>query len=68
MLPLLDPKTALLIKQYRYVTQQVTWEVAVGRRRLGESIEQAAQRQRAEEIGYQAGKPTSSARIIPASV
>jgi ADP-ribose diphosphatase len=58
VLPFLDPKTILLIKQYRYVAQRVTWEMPTGGMHPGESIEEAAQRELAEEIGYQAGKLT----------
>jgi ADP-ribose pyrophosphatase len=58
VLPFLDPKTILLIKQYRYVAQRVTWEMPTGGMHPGESVEEAAQRELAEEIGYRAGKLT----------
>lgn len=59
VLPFLDPTTVLLIKQYRYVVKRVTWEMPSGGMHPGESLEQAAQRELAEEIGYQAR------RLIP---
>jgi ADP-ribose pyrophosphatase len=56
VLPFIDPKTVLLIKQYRYVAKRVTWEMPTGGVHTGESIEEAAQRELGEEIGYRAGR------------
>jgi ADP-ribose pyrophosphatase len=61
ILPFVDPDTVLLIRQYRYVARRVTWEMPTGGIHDGESIEEAAQRELAEEIGYRAG------RLIPIS-
>jgi ADP-ribose pyrophosphatase len=58
ILPFLDPNTVLMIKQYRYVAKRVTWEMPTGGMHAGESRQEAAQRELAEEIGYQAGKLT----------
>lgn len=58
VLPFLDPNTVLMIKQYRYVAKRVTWEMPTGGMHRGESREDAAQRELAEEIGYRAGKLT----------
>jgi ADP-ribose pyrophosphatase len=58
VLPFLDPNTVLMIKQYRYVAKRVTWEMPTGGMHPGESRQQAAQRELAEEIGYRAGKLT----------
>jgi ADP-ribose pyrophosphatase len=58
VLPFLDPNTVLMIKQYRYVTKQVTWEMPTGGMHPGESRQEAAQRELSEEIGYRAGKLT----------
>ncbi len=58
VLPFLDPSTVLMIKQYRYVAQRVTWEMPTGGMHPGESRQEAAQRELAEEIGYRAGKLT----------
>jgi ADP-ribose pyrophosphatase len=58
VLPFLDPNTVLMIKQYRYVAKRVTWEMPTGGMYPGESQDEAAQRELAEEIGYQAGKLT----------
>lgn len=58
ILPFLDSHTVLLVKQYRDVAKRVTWEMPTGGLHEGESIEAAAQRELAEEIGYQAGRLT----------
>ena len=58
VLPFIDPETVLLIKQYRYVAKRVTWEMPTGGVHPGESIEEAAQRELGEEIGYWAGRLT----------
>ncbi len=55
VLPFVDSDTVLLIQQYRYVARQVTWEMPTGGVHSGESTEEAAQRELAEEIGYRAG-------------
>jgi ADP-ribose pyrophosphatase len=54
VLPFVDPQTVLLIKQYRYVARRVTWEMPTGGVHTDETIEAAAQRELAEEVGYQA--------------
>ena len=56
VLPFLDPDTVLLVRQYRYVARRVTWEMPTGGVHPAESIEEAAQRELAEEIGYRAGR------------
>ena len=61
ILPFVDPDTVLLIRQYRYVARRVTWEMPTGGVHAGESREQAAQRELAEEAGYRAG------RLVPVS-
>ena len=58
VLPFIDPKTVLLIKQYRYVAKCVTWEMPTGGVHPGESTEEAAQRELGEEVGYRAGRLT----------
>ena len=56
VLPFLDPDTVCLIRQYRYVSRRVTWEMPTGGVHPGESLEEAAQRELSEEIGYRAGR------------
>jgi rSAM/selenodomain-associated transferase 1 len=54
LLPFLDADTVLLVRQYRYVAGRSTWEMPTGGVHAGESLEGAAQRELAEETGYQA--------------
>ena len=61
ILPFVDPDTVLLIRQYRYVARRVTWEMPTGGVHAGESLDQAVQRELAEEAGYRAG------RLVPVS-
>lgn len=56
VLPFVDPDTVLLIQQYRYVARRLTWEMPTGGVHPDESIEAAAQRELAEEIGHCAGR------------
>lgn len=58
VLPFLDPETVVLIRQYRYVARGVFWEMPTGSVHPGESLEAAAQRELAEEVGYQATRLT----------
>jgi ADP-ribose pyrophosphatase len=58
VLPFLDPDTVVLIRQYRYVAQGVYWEMPTGGVHAAESVEAAAQRELAEEVGYTAGRLT----------
>ena len=56
ILPFLDPDTVLLVRQYRYIARRPTWEMPTGGVHAGESIEDAAQRELSEEVGYRAGR------------
>jgi rSAM/selenodomain-associated transferase 1 len=58
ILPFLDLDTVLLVRQYRYVARRMTWEMPTGGVHAGESVEDAAQRELAEESGYRAGRLT----------
>ena len=59
MLPFVDADHVLLVQQFRYVTGQTTWEMPTGGVHPGESIEDAAQRELAEEVGRSAGRLTA---------
>jgi ADP-ribose pyrophosphatase len=59
VLPFLDPETVVLIRQYRYVARGVYWEMPTGGVHAGETVETAAQRELAEEIGY------TAVRLVP---
>ena len=56
VLPFLDPDTVLLVGQYRYVAKGFFWEMPTGGQDAGETRLQAAQRELAEEAGYEAGR------------
>src|SRR5438034_9471119 len=58
VLPFLDRDTVLLVRQYRYVAGRTTWEMPTGGAHAGASVEEAAQRELAEEIGYRARRLT----------
>lgn len=49
VLPFVDDQTVLLVRQYRYVAGRVTWEMPTGGVHAGETAEQAARRELAEE-------------------
>ena len=54
VLPFVDPEHVILVRQYRYVTERYTWEMPTGGVHDGETPEQAAQRELAEEAGHRA--------------
>ncbi len=56
ILPFLDRDTVLLVGQYRYVAGAFFWEMPTGGQHEGETPTQAAQRELAEEAGYEAGR------------
>lgn len=59
VLPFLAPDTVVLVRQYRYVARGVYWEMPTGGVHAGESVDDAAQRELREEIGY------TAARLVP---
>ena len=56
VLPFVDADTVLLVGQYRYVARGFYWEIPTGAQHAGESLEEAAQRELAEEAGREAGR------------
>lgn len=58
ILPFLDADTVLLVGQYRYVARAFYWEMPTGGNHPGETSEEAAQRELAEEAGYRAERLT----------
>ena len=58
VLPFLDPDTVVLVGQYRYVAGGFYWEMPTGGAATGETLEDAVQRELAEEAGYRARRIT----------
>ena len=57
VLPFVDEDHVMLVRQYRYVQGEAhRWEMPTGGLKEGETLEQAAQRELAEEAGYYAGR------------
>jgi ADP-ribose pyrophosphatase len=56
VLPFLDDDHVALIRQFRYVAGRPTWEMPTGAPNAGETIEETARRELAEEAGLQAGR------------
>ena len=56
MLPFIDDHHVVLVRQWRYIIDQATWEMPTGGCLPGEAAEVAAQRELREEIGYEAGR------------
>jgi ADP-ribose pyrophosphatase len=57
VVPFVDSGHVLLVRQYRYVQgENHRWEIPTGGVHEGEALEQAAQRELAEEAGYHAGR------------
>ena len=55
ILPLLDARRVVLIRQQRVAVSQVLWELPAGTREVGEAPESTARRELREETGYRAG-------------
>jgi ADP-ribose pyrophosphatase len=56
ILPFVDADHVVMVRQYRYVQQEnQRWEIPTGGVHPGEALEDAAQRELMEEIGYRAG-------------
>ena len=57
VVPFVDDDHVLLVRQYRYVQKEDhRWEIPTGGVHGGETLEQAAQRELAEEAGYHADR------------
>jgi ADP-ribose pyrophosphatase len=62
VVPFVDDDHVLLVRQYRYVqAENHRWEIPTGGVHQGETLEEAAQRELAEEAGFHAG------RLVPIS-
>lgn len=55
VLPFISPTEVIMVRQYRYVQHEDSrWEMPTGGVHAGEALEDAAQRELAEEIGFRA--------------
>ena len=59
VLPVLGDGRVVLVRQFRYVTQQSPWEMPTGGVKAGEPLEAAARRELQEEAGFAAGELVS---------
>lgn len=65
MVPLLDPETVVLVRQYRYPLGRHFYEIPAGKIDPGEAPLRTAQRELREECGYEAGEWQRLGRIHP---
>ena len=56
VVPMLDGGRVVMIRQYRHAAGRVLWELPAGTLGSGESPEECARRELAEEVGYEAGE------------
>lgn len=54
IVPFVDAETIILVRQYRYAIQSLTYEIPAGKIDEGEIVSLAAQRELLEETGYMA--------------
>jgi ADP-ribose pyrophosphatase len=68
IVPLLKDGRVVLVRQFRYVTGRELWEIPAGTcDKEGESLEETASRELAEEAGFKAGRLTRLGRayLVP---
>jgi ADP-ribose pyrophosphatase len=61
-----DPRSLVLVRQYRYPVRRWTLEIPAGTRVVGEAPELTASRELQEEAGYRATRLTELTRFYPA--
>lgn len=55
VLAFVDDEHVVMVRQWRYVAGRAMWEIPTGAAHAGESLEEAARREMAEESGYRVG-------------
>ena len=66
IVPFTNDGRIMLVKQYRYSIQETTYEIPAGKIDPGESAEECAKRELAEETGYRASELELLMTYIPA--
>lgn len=66
ILPFVDKKRLLLIRQFRYASKGDLWEIPAGTLEKGENTLSCAKRELEEETGFRAKKWTLLTRFYPA--
>ena len=67
VLPFLDDQRVLLVRQYRHLQRELSWELPGGGARPGEDPLAAAQRELREEGGYRAERCVLLTRFYPSN-
>lgn len=65
VLPLLDPRTVVLIRNERFAVGQTLWELPAGTIEAGEPTDVCAHRELQEEAGYRAGRVQPLVEFFP---
>ena len=65
MVPMPDPETVILVRQYRHAVGGYIWEIPAGTLEPGEDPLAGARRELAEETGFAAEKWESLGEIVP---
>ena len=65
MIPLLDSRQCLLVRQFRFAARGNLWEFPAGGIEPNENLRAAASRELAEEIGFRPGKLTRLTSFYP---
>ena len=67
ILPVIDDKNIIIVKQYRYAIKQDLYELPAGKIDPGEELKDALKRELGEETGYTSNNFKKLMTIVPAS-
>lgn len=65
LIPMTDPDSVVLVRQYRHPIGRWLWELPAGAVELGEDAERAARRECEEETGYTAARVEQIGAFFP---